>query len=288
MEIMHMSDDPSTPFTRAFKATGYEFRFVGVGRNRPGESFLRQEIIESIQKGKPVLAFGPIGPPESALITGYDEAGEVLVGWSFFQDIPGFNEGLEFEPTGQFRARHWLDYPPGISFIVIGEKKERPPLPGTYRKALEWMVEVTRTPVTSGDRHNGLAAYTAWAEHLLREADFPDDEVVLRKRHEVHDAAVGLVAEARWYGSQFLIQASDGGIAPYRMAEDLMHAAGCYAAEHRLMWELWDLAGGNGNPDAFRKFSDPAVRRRMAPVIEQARQQDERAAEHIERALGQN
>ena len=68
---------------------------------------------------------------------------------------------------------------------------------------------------------------------------------------------------------------------------DLMHAAACYAAEHRLMWELWDLAGGNGNPDAFRRFSDPSVRRRMVPVIELARENDEQAAAHIERALRQ-
>jgi hypothetical protein len=148
------------------------------------------------------------------------------------------------------------------------------------------MLQVTRTPVTFGDRHNGLAAYSAWAEHLLRDEDFPDDEAVLRQRHEVHDLAVGLVAEARWYGSQFLLQASDPDVPPYRIPEEPCHAAACYAAEHRLMWELWDLAGGNGNPAAFRKFSDPSVRRKMIPVIEQARDNDERAAGHIERALG--
>ena len=58
-----------------------------------------------------------------------------------------------------------------------------------------------------------------------------------------------------------------------------------YAAEHRLMWDLWDLAGGNGNPDAFRRFSEPAVRRAMIPVIEEARESDRQAAAHIERAL---
>ena len=287
MEIMYMSDDPGAPFARAFEATGYEFRFVGVEPGRDSEASMRQEIVESIQKGRPVLAFGPVGPPESALITGYDEAGEVIIGWSFFQGIPGFDEGLEFEPTGQFRARHWFDYSPGFSFTVIGDKKERPPLQESCRKALEWMLQVARTPVTFGERHNGLAAYTAWAEHLLRDADFPDEEAVLRQRHEAHDAAVGLVAEARWYGSQFLLQASQPDILHYRATEDLMHAAACYAAEHRQMWELWDLAGGNGNPDAFRRFADPDVRRKMVPVIEQARENDERAARHIERALGQ-
>jgi hypothetical protein len=285
MEIMYMSDDPAAPFAHALEATGYEFRFLGVEAGRDSEASMRQEIVESIQKGRPVLAFGPVGPPESALITGYDESGDMLIGWSFFQSIPDFNAGLEFEPSGEFRAREWFNYPPGLSIAVIGEKKERPPLPEIYRKALEWMLRVTRTSVTFGDRRNGLAAYSAWAQHLLLDEDFPDDEAVLRQRHEVHNAAVGLVAEARWYGSQFLLQASEPDILHYRAAEDLMHAAACYAAEHRLMWELWDLAGGIENPDAFRRFAEPAVRREMVPVIEQARQQDEQGAGHIERAL---
>lgn len=286
MDVRTMSDDPRAPFERAFAATGYGCEVVDGEDGRAGEANTRQKIVESIQKGRPVVAFGPVGPPEAALITGYDEDGVILIGWSYFQDMPPFNAGLEFEPSGQFRARDWAAYP-GFRCIVIGEKRERPPLPRTYRSALEWMLQATRTPVTGGDRHNGLAAYTAWAEHLLRDEDFPADEAVLRQRHEVHNSAVGLVAEARWYGSQFLLQASEPEILPFRMAEELMHAAACYAAEHRLMWELWDLAGGIENPDGYVKFSDPAVRRAMIPAIEQARENDERAAGHIERALAQ-
>jgi hypothetical protein len=107
----------------------------------------------------------------------------------------------------------------------------------------------------------------------------------LRQRHQVHNDAVGNVAEARWYGSQFLIQASNPDILHYSMAEDLLHAAACYAAEHDLMWKVWDLAGGNGNPDAWKMFADPSVRRQMVPVILEARRKDAEAADHIERTL---
>jgi hypothetical protein len=288
VEIMVMSDDPAAPFDRAFQAVGYEYQVVSVEEGRDNEAVFRQRIMESIQAGRPVLAFGPIGPPESAIITGYDEGGAVLIGWSFFQSIPDFNEGVEFEPSGQFRKRNWFNYPPGFSFIVIGQKVQRPPLPEAYRRALEWMLQVTRTPVTFGDRHNGLAAYTAWAEHLQHDEDFPDDEAALCQRHDVHNSAVSMVAEARWYGSQFLIQASDPDILHFRMTGDLLHTAACYAAEHDLMWKLWDLAGGNGNPDAYRYFADPAVRRQMVPIIRQAQEQDAQAAEHIARALANN
>jgi hypothetical protein len=282
---MYMADDPGAPFDHAFQAAGYEYEIVGMQEGRDNEAFFRQRIVESIQRGRPVLAFGPIGPPEAAIVTGYDEGGEVLIGWNFFQNIPEFNAGVEFEPSGQFRKRDWFNYPPGFSFILIGEKEPRPPLPETYRRALEWMVQVAHTPVTFGDRHNGLAAYTAWAEQLLHDEEFPDDEAILRQRHQAHEAAVGMVAEARWYGSLFLIQASDPDILHYRMTEDLLHAAACYAAEHDLMWKLWDLAGGNGNPEGYRYFAQAAVRRQMVPIIQQAREQDAQAAEHMRRAL---
>jgi hypothetical protein len=281
-EIMYMSDDPRAPFDRAFQAAGYEYQYIDSAQ---GEAIIRQRIMDSIQKGRPVLAFGPIGPPESAIITGYDEGGDILIGWSFFQTIPPFNEDVEFEPSGQFRKRHWFDYPPGFSIITFGDKQEQPPLPKTYRQTLEWMVKVARTPLTWGNRHNGLAAYTAWADHLVRDEDFPNDEAILRQRYEVHNSATSFVAEARWYGSKFLIQTSDPDDENYRVTEDLLHAAACYAAEHELMWKLWDLAGGIVNPDAYRCFADPAIRRQMVPIIQQARDKDIQAIDYIEQAL---
>ncbi len=288
VEIMYMSDDPEAPFRRAFEAAGYEYKVISMKNGRDNEAFFRQQIIESIQRSRPVLAFGPIGPPESALITGYDESGEVLIGWNFFQDLPEFNAGVEFEPSDQFRKRDWFNYTPEFSFILIGQKKNQPPLSESYRRALEWMLQVARTPITFGVRHNGLAAYTAWAAQLLHDEDFSDKEDILRQRYDVHNNVVGMLAEARWYGSQFLIQASSPDILHYSMAENLLLAAACYAAEHELMWKLWDMAGGNGNPNAYRAFADPNVRRQMVPIIQQAQEKDVMAAEHIERALSKH
>jgi hypothetical protein len=287
VEIMYMSDDPAAPFEHAFNATGYAYQIFGQERDR---ELFRQQILESINENRPVLAFGPIGPPESGIITGYDEDGDVLVGWSFFQGFPDFNQDVEFEPTGEFRKRNWFNYPPGFSFIKIQGKEERPPYKEMYRKALEWMVKVAHTPITFGDRYNGLAAYDGWANHLLHDADFPDDPAILFQRHDVHNSTVGFVAEARWYGSQFLLGLTNGAdeIIHRDAIEDLYHAAALYAGEHGLMWKLWDLAGGISNPEAWKQFADPATRRKMVPIIEEAKRNDEKAIKHIERVLSVN
>jgi hypothetical protein len=301
--IFYMSADAAAPERHIFDAIGYEFEWVVKEKGHDNEAFFRQRIAESIQRGMPVLGYGIIGPPEPSIVAGYDEGGDVLIGWNFFQNVPDFNAGVEFEPsaegqpTGYFRKRDWFGNTECL--LIIGDKKAKPSLEETSRTALKWMLQVARMPMVRPEpdapewyqhRHNGLAAYEAWADHLLRDEEWPaDDEATLRSHHFIHDSAIGNVAEARWYGSLFMAQLVEGFVAgPGKrgtMAE-ILHAAACYAAEHDLMWEVWELAGGIGNPDAYRAMANPDTRRAMVEIIRQAREQDVQAAERIEQALG--
>lgn len=288
-----MSGDPGASFRRGFEAVGYAWEGImreDIGYDAPdgqfdsgNEAYFRQRIIESIRdRGCPVLAHGVVGPPECCIITGYDEDGDVLIGWSFFQNDPDSKAGVKVEPSGYFRKGEW--YQDTWDLMIIGKKGERPPLSKVYHDALKWALKVVRTPVTYGDRHNGLAAYEAWAAHLLRDDEFPaDDMAVLRERHMVHDDAVGTVAEGRWYATQFLKQITEHEPA---MAEELLAAAACYEVEHHLMWDIWNLVGGIGRSDEHvRKLAEPAIRRQIALLIPQSRHKDAEAADYIERAL---
>jgi hypothetical protein len=293
----YMSADPEAPERNIFKAVGYQYEWVEKKPGRDNEALFRRRIVESLQRGVPVLGYGVVGPPEASIIAGYDEGGDTLIGWSFFQDPHGEQEpAAHGQPYGYFRKRDWFERTECL--LIIGEKVEKPSLKDTCRDALQWMLHVTRTPMVQPEpdapeeyrnRHNGLAAYMAWAAHLLNDDAWPaGDESLLRAHHQIHNDAVGTLAEARWYGSVFLAQIVEGFEAgpqtPGRQA-DILHAAACYAAEHDLMWEVWELAGGIDNPDAHRAMADPNVRRAAADLIRQAHDQDERAAEHIERAL---
>jgi len=283
MAIEYMSADSEAPYRRALESVGYAYEIVRKDHGRDNEAYFRSRIIESIRDcGRPVIAKGVIGPPEDCLIAGYDDGGDVLVGWNFFQSFPEFNAGVEFEPSGYFRKRDWLK--DTWSLIVVGDRYEPPPLGQVYRDALEWALTVVRTPMPHGGRYNGLAAYTGWAEDIARDQDFPTHDMdVLRERHMVHHNAVGMVAEGRWYGAQFLKEVAANEPA---LAEEVLSAASCYEAEHDLMWEIWSLAGGNGMTDAHvTALADPGARRAIAPVILRARDQDAEAAEHLERAL---
>jgi hypothetical protein len=288
-EFRLMSDDPEATIRHTFQALGYDYEYLTPSPEHD-EAYLCQRIIHSIRDlGRPVISFGIVGPPEAGIITGYDENGAVLVGWSFFQSDPMFATGLETEPAGYYRKRDWLQNCSGL--VIIGEKHERQTLGSIYKQALQWGIQVARNPTVTTNGtvyHNGLAAYTAWAEHLGHDVDFPaDNEAVLREHHWIHEMAIGLVAEARWYGSQFLVGMTehvDAGV-PRDAIEDIYHAAGYLAGEHELMWKLWDLEGGNGNPEAFRKMAISAIRQQVVAVILLSRDKLERAGDHMERAL---
>ena len=82
--IRNISADPYEPMRRAIAAAGYAYTLC--------EKASRQEetarIMDSIERGVPVLAHPVVGPSDCCIISGYDQNGEVLLGWSTYQDIP--------------------------------------------------------------------------------------------------------------------------------------------------------------------------------------------------------
>lgn len=288
VELAFMSADPGAPFMKCLWAAGFEGRQVAAG---PGE--MRRLLVEQIDQGKPVLAFGIIGPPESCLLTGYDEQGEVAIGWNYWQDQPGWNEGLEFEPNGMFRRPDWVRFCEGM--ILLWSRTARPDSTSLLRSTLEWAVEIVRRPWADpnfelgeegpwADRANGLAAYEAWARQLEDEAEFQDkmpDE--LWARFGVHDDAVGVVGEGRWYASQYL---QDAALAFPHVAEHLLEAARLYREEYELSQLMMARLGDPDRSErSLDEFLRPAARRDLAALIRKARALDELACDALEAAL---
>jgi len=296
IDIILMAENPREPFDRAFEAVGYTYEFFGnAGKNNekdkwynwiklaPGHKkpeYLKTRVVESINAGKPVIGFGVVGPPEACVIAGYNKAGEELIGWSFFQEMEEFNKGVEKEESGYFRKTDWGK--DTAAMLFIGDKKDKPDTKEIYRKALHWALEIVRTPQVK-DHYTGLRAYEAWAEYMQRNEDFPDDMDILYNRHMVHNDAMTMLAEGRWYAAKFAAMVA--GAEP-KMASELYKAASCYAAMHDIAWEIWGLVDGNDwKPETVKKLRDSGIRHRMAALILAARTKDAEAAEHIETAL---
>lgn len=276
--------DPDEIIDRAFCAAGRSYETVWA-EGVPGNSdTLRSALVESLKLGRPVPAFGVIGPPECCIITGYDLEQDAVIGWSFYQDDPRFAQDVKHEPSGCFRARDWAFGTAGL--IAIGGKMDDGAGPYDLAQSalsiLTWVLHVVHTPDVNG-RKSGLAAYEAWAEQLTYDSDFAlSDEQQLRQRYAVHDSAVDTVAECRWAASHFLTTMAD---ALPKLSAPLLVAAEYYRQEYSLMLRIWSLVGGRANPEAHIRFADPAVRRRMAGIVSSARDADARAAGMINQAV---
>jgi hypothetical protein len=271
-----ISEDPAQIFGRACNSVGIACESVP---QSAGEEVMREKILASLRDGgRPVLARGVVGPPEVSIITGYEEAGQVLVGTSFFQHE---EPGIEVDAEGYFRRRGWYGNTPMV--VVLGEKGPAPEQNAVLEDALKFGLRILRT-TEMGGMPVGPAAYDAWAADLLDDHNFPTgSEAVLRQRHELHNFMVGQIAEQRWYGSVWLVNIYER--LHYRQAGPLLKAAGCLADEHDQMWKIWDLVGGIGNPDAWQKLADPAVRQAIVPVIRASQASYNEAARWLETAL---
>jgi len=275
-------NDPTGPFQRGFEAVGYCCDMVcSIDRNADPAPLTRR-IMQSIAGGVPVLGFGVIGPPECCIIVGYEGSGAALTGWSFFQDLDACKQGADRLRSGQFRKADWLADTEGLMFI--GEKLPPPDRAEVHRQSLYWALTISRTLTVFPDRHNGLAAYAAWAQHLGHDEEFATDDLGrLRLMFDVHDDAAGTVAEGRWYAARYLEQTAE--FLPWA-AEELAAAAACYDREHDLIWQMWGLVGGNGRSDEKAlKLAEPGVRRDAIRIINELAELDAKAVAHIDTAL---
>lgn len=297
MALLAMPGDPLATFRDGLAAAGYGCEVLlrkDFAKNLDvpqdfdySEATFRERIMASIKAGVPVLALGVVGPPECSLICGYDEGGAVLVGRSFFQGEGESAKGLELEEAGggvpdpYFRKRDWFAGTRGL--VLIGPKIQRPSDREIHVRSLRRALEIMRTPRVRG-YWTGQAAFTMWADTLLKDALYRADNLpLLRRQHEVHHGAGGTLAEARAYGADYLRGMADREPVA---AESLRAAAQCFDDEHDLVWAIWEFTGGMiAGDDGARKFARPDLRGRLAPLVRLARTRDAEAAGHLERAL---
>lgn len=218
---------------------------------------MKQLITESIDAGKPVLAFGIVGPPECSIVCGYDSGGDTLFGWSHFQSY----DPADCENNGMF---HKTDWHKGIWKIVLckDKKESKNNLKDIVRRG------ITITEADELDGYlSGRAAYDAWFNYITSSTYDAMSDEELRSKYWFHHALVGNHAEARAYLGSFLhISAGDD--------EELHKIAGLYNEIHDTCWKVWAAMGGWQNPEAYKSLCEKAKRDETAGLIQQIEELD--------------
>ncbi|HUU53416.1 MAG TPA: sigma-70 family RNA polymerase sigma factor [Armatimonadota bacterium] len=275
------------PVKRTFAALGYDYTFVpDYDRENPGaaKDVYRKAIVESIDKGLPVIAIGVVGPPEACIVAGYDKRGEVLYGRSYFQE----------SNKGYFSEADWFENCHGL--ILLGEKGEPPSRRQVLRDTLEWAIRLARElelPLATIDGKvekqliSGLAAYDAMAEALERDEDFAfaddDLETMEMRCFAIANDGLHLLYPKRRDAASFLTGMAEDGEAA---SDELRQAVEAYEDEMTVLGPAYDLAPNSFATQQKRlALRGRDLRRKLSALVREAKVHDERAVGHLEQAL---
>lgn len=164
------------PIRNAFDACGYEYSYIPGPELQSNKPKYIQKIVESIDKGLPVLTFGIVGPPVCSIICGYSEDGEILIGWSQFTGET--TEDRIFDHVfseNYFQVRNGLDH--SESLIFFGKKKHRLSVAENIKKSILNIPTLASLDSTA-EVCFGKKAFYAWANSLLRDEYFQNEEML--------------------------------------------------------------------------------------------------------------
>jgi len=288
--ILTMCEDPFEPIHRGMNAVGHEYTIrmcsgvdnFGVKASARksayvtgmpvDEAIAKEEIVSSIDKGIPVLAIGVIDVPEWCIVAGYDDGGDTLLGWSYFQDNPQVRK----DPNGYFMKSDWFKDTQG--YLLIGGKKVIPPIRQLCIDTLRFAVRIARTPLVNGD-HSGLQAYVAWANQLTNDSFEGLDMPVIWERFTAYLDGL-IMPDERKMASRFLRRVAKE---EPDIAADLERAADLWQqeADQSGLWGQYVQQ----NIEGAKKFADPTIRKRLANQLLRCRELGDQATRVIESLL---
>jgi AraC-like DNA-binding protein len=127
-------------------------------------------IMDSIDRGVPVITLeGVINCSDACVISGYDNDGDVLLGYNPFMYV---NEDHDEEPdnTGYFRKTGWHDgfFETGSKgrILIIEGKCEKPDKDTILKETLALIRRLIREENLAPGQYNGLAAHRAFINAL--------------------------------------------------------------------------------------------------------------------------
>lgn len=196
------------PIRNAFSACGYDYEYVPKNEIQKNKTKYIQKIVESIDKGIPVLTFGIVGPPTCSIILGYDENGSVLIGWSQFTDEPHPDSDgphVEYVSDNYFQKRNGLEKSDAL--IFIGKKRYTSSIADGIRSSIQNIPDYLTLPATERIVF-GEQAFNAWADSLLDDSCF-QDESTLAAPLDTYGSCIVQIGTNMHYMEQYLDRASN-------------------------------------------------------------------------------
>ncbi|MCQ6557213.1 hypothetical protein [Paenibacillus mendelii] len=227
----------------------------------------KKRIMDSINRGLPVLTLeGVITCSDCCLIGGYDDGGNVLLGYNPFM----YQQDDHDEPhdvSGYFRKTHWHEESNG-KYIIINHPINKRSKREIYLETIKLACKLIRGTKT-GEHLDGFAAHTRYAE-LLR--DNQGDPV---------DLYLNILCYLKLYIDKVYVSTFLRSMKQEfpESADSLEKAANCYDEVASLRAQLPTII-----PEDFSTFTKPLERKQIclyAEVILQIRDWEQMARNYL-------
>lgn len=283
VDIMNIYEDRYEAFRRAFKAAGRSFKILK--RSESDKEEFKQLIRSEIDEGRPVIAFGIIGPPEACLITGYREQGDTLLGWNCFQENQEFAKNVSIDESGYFVTDSWWENEYTTALITVGEKQE--PL-SSHKEILtngidimkkECIVFYGKESEIIAEYAGGQKAYDCWAEAIADDKEFPDKAIlpILYERIVCQNDAQDMVGEGRSYAACYLEKAAKENPQSEKLCKK---AAEYFRKAAEATFKMNEFKGGYvQTEEVVRRFAEPEIRKQIVALIYKAKENEAKACE---------
>ena len=291
VDIMNIYEDRYEAFRRAFTAAGRSFRIVS--REGSNKEELKALIRKEIDDGRPVIAFGIIGPPEACLITGYRDNADTLLGWNCFQDNQEFAKNVGQEDSGYFITNGWWENECTVALITVGERQESL---ASHKEILSNAVDIlTKEKVVfknsegkvEAEYAGGLYAYDCWANAIGNDKEFPEGVILplLYERIVCQNDALTMLGEGRYYAAAYLDYV---GREQAQVSELCRQAAQYLRQAAEFSQKMSQIVGGYiQDEENVRHFAEPKVRKELVPMILKAKEYEAKACETIKRIVAE-
>ena len=226
------------PIKAAFDACGYSYEYFYKEDIERMKNECIQKIVESIDQGLPVLTFGIVGPPICSIICGYDENGEVLIGWSQFTDEHKHDIPTDLvTPDHYFSKRNGLDSSEALIFL---KKKEKlPDIADSVRSSI-LNIPAWTSLLPVNNVYFGKKAFEKWAESLLCDKYF-ENETMLDGPLDTYGSCMVLTGTNMFFIQEYLNRALEYCPHMKTTIENLKQA---YAKENDVLQKIVALQGG--------------------------------------------
>ena len=265
-DISFTYEENTRPFQLAFKAAGRRFRIIEEPDKAKAKTAYLAHIKSELDCGRPLIALGVVGPPEACIVTGYQNNGETLLGWSLFQGGGPFDENLKTHETGYFIRENWWENTEAI--MSIGEEVGNlTAVKDILENALVLMTEENiGTYNRSKPFYGGQAAYDAWARMVEDDSLYTEStnmfEVVVS-----HQEQEAMLWEGRTNAAAYFAALAQQHPA---MSHGFAECARLFEAASGFVQKMQAARGGRDSEKAQMKFRDKQTRLEIASLIRQA------------------